>query len=121
MVVGPAQHIRAHITYGGMDGDTTDGWVGFMLGACAMCPQSCCSSCFLGIVAGPFAHYVPDVIETIEYGKRASKESRPPCMWDWEQLQDAVLVAIHSWAEEHIIAVVDGVLSCGGACVGSYE
>ena len=117
MVKGPAQHIGIHVTYGGADGDTADGWVGFMLGACTMCPQLCCLSCFLGIVAGPLAHHVPDVIKTIEYCKWVFQESGSPCLWDWEQLQDAVLVAIHSRGEEHITAVADGELSCGGASI----
>ena len=116
MVESPAQRIGIHVAYGGTDGDAADGWVGFMLGACTMCPQSCCLSCFLGVVAGPLACHVPDVIETVEYCKWASKESGPR-MFDWEQLQHAVQVAIHSQGEECIIAVADGVLSCGGASV----
>ena len=100
-----------------MDGGTADVWVGFVLGACAMCPQSCCSGCFLGIAAGPLACDVPDVIEAVQYGEWASQENGPPCMWDWEQLRDGVPVAVHGQGEEHLIAAADGVFGCRGTGV----
>ena len=121
MVMGPAQCIWIHITYGGTDGNATDGWVGFMLGASTMCPHSCCSSGFFGIVIGPLACYVSNVLEAIKDSEWTAKEGGPPCVWDWEQCWDAMPCAIHSQGEEHIIAAADGVLSCGGASVGSEE
>ena len=121
MVMGPAQCIWIHIAYGGMDGDATDVWVGFLLGASTMRPQSCCLSGFFGIVIGPLMCDVSNVIEAIEDSEWAAKEGGPPHVWDWEQHWDAMPCAIHSRSEEHIMAAADGAFGCGGASIGSEE
>ena len=99
------------------DGGTADVWVGFMLGACAVCPQSCCLGCFPGSAAGPLICDVPDVIEAIQYGEWASQENGPPRMWDWEQLWDGVPVAIRGWGRNTSFLLLLMVCSVAGALV----
>ena len=110
--MGPAQRVRVHIANGDGDGDATGALVGFVLGASAVRPQLGRSSGFLGIVAGPSVCDGFDVIEAIKESERAAQESRPPCMWDWEQQRDTMPSAVHHRREEHLVAVADGVFGC---------
>lgn len=105
----------------GTHGDATDGWVGFMLCARGSCPQSCSSGCFLDAVACPVVHGIVDVVKTINGSEGASEEGGPPLAWEWKQHWYAMLGAIHSWGEEHMIAVADGSFCGRGASVGSEE
>ena len=76
--MGPAQCLWIHGADLGGYGDTTGTLVRFVLRASAARPKSGGSSCFPGVVAGPFLCYGFDVGKTVEDGEGAAEEGRPP-------------------------------------------